>query len=80
MKSSKRSPLVLRAMNVRNKLISILKENSQGLTITELVKESKLSRSAIIVELAKLEGAKRVFIRRVGMAKIYTLQDILKWH
>lgn len=74
MKSSKMSSLMLRAMNVRKKLVKTLEENSQGLTITELVKESRLSRSAIIVELAKLEGAKKVRVRRAGMAKIYVLR------
>lgn len=75
MNSLKISPLMLRALNVRNKLIKILKENLRGLTITELVKESKLSRSAIIVELAKLEGANKVRVRRAGMAKIYSLVE-----
>ncbi len=73
MNSSKISSLMLRARNVRNKLVKILKQNPGGLTITELIRESKLSRSAIIVELAKLEGANEVSIRRAGMAKIYSL-------
>ncbi len=64
---------MLRARNVRNKLMKVLKKNPQGLTITELVRESRLSRSAIIVELAKLEGANKVSVRRAGMAKIYSL-------
>lgn len=64
---------MLRAMNVKNKLIDTLKKNPQGLTITELVKESELSRSAIIVQLAKLEGANKVKVRIAGMAKIYSL-------
>ena len=78
MNPSKMPSLMLRAMNVRKKLIQTLKENFHGLTITELVKESKLSRSAIIVELAKLEGAKEVSVRRAGMAKIYFLKDGMK--
>lgn len=46
-----------------------------GLTITEIVKISKLSRHKILTALAKLEGAERVFIRNVGMAKIYFLME-----
>jgi predicted transcriptional regulator len=65
---------MLRAKNVRNKLVQTLRKNSSGLTITELVLISGLSRSAVIVQLAKLEGANKVFVRRAGMAKIYILE------
>lgn len=57
------------------KIINILKKNSEkGLTITELVKISKLTRSAIRTILARLEGAGKVFIRKVGMVKVYVLK------
>ena len=57
-----------------SKIVEILKKNSDsGLTITELVKVSKLSRHNIITALAKLEGAGKVSIRKIGMAKIYSL-------
>lgn len=46
-----------------------------GLTITELVKLSKLTRSAVRTTLAKLEGAKKVSIRKIGMAKVYILKS-----
>lgn len=64
---------VIREMNkVSEKIIKFLKENyKEGLTITELVKVSKLSRDAVRIGLAKLEGAKKVFVKRTGMAKIY---------
>ena len=61
-------------MNDKNadKIIRILKEGeASGLTITELVSVSKLSRHKVLITLAKLEGADRVFIRKAGMAKIY---------
>ena len=58
-----------------SKIIRILKKNSNsGLTITELVEISKLSRHNIITSLAKLEGAGKVSVRKVGMAKIYSLK------
>lgn len=58
------------------KIIGILKKRPvNGLTITELVKNSKLSRHRVLVALAKLEGANRVFIRKAGMAKIYSLKE-----
>ena len=59
-----------------NKVIRTLRENSgSGLTITELVKVSKLSRHTIITTLAKLEGADKVSVRKAGMAKIYLLKN-----
>jgi len=57
------------------KVIGILeKEFPGGLMITELVKNSKLSRHIILKTLAQLEGANKVSIKRVGMAKIYSLK------
>ena len=61
--------------NIVNDIDEILKENDDGgLTITELVKISKLSRSAVRTALAKLEGAGKVSIRKIGMAKVYSLK------
>ncbi len=76
MSSSEVSSLVLRAKAVREKLIKTLQKHPQGLTITELIRVSGLSRSAILMELAKLEGANEVKIRRAGMAKIYSLVKV----
>ena len=64
-------------MNDKNmkKIVGILKkEFTKGLTITELVKTSKLSRHIVLKTLALLEGADKVFIRNAGMAKIYSLK------
>ena len=59
-----------------NKIIEILeKESVRGLTITELVKTSKLSRHIVLKTLALLEGADKVSIRKAGMAKIYSLKN-----
>jgi len=64
---------------MKDKLIRILKKNSErGLTITELVNKSELSRSAVRTVLAKLEGAKKVSVRKAGMAKIYFLNNLIK--
>lgn len=60
---------------ITDKIILILKKSTvKGLTITEIVKVSKLSRHKVLTALAKLEGADKVFIRTVGMAKIYFLK------
>jgi DNA-binding transcriptional ArsR family regulator len=63
-------------LDAPNKVIKLLeKEGRLGLSITDLVSNSKLSRSAIRIILAKMEGARMVKFRRVGMAKLYYLED-----
>jgi len=55
---------------MENKIIRILEKNKEGLTITELVKESKLTRDKVRIALAKLEGRNLIKIRQIGMAKL----------
>jgi DNA-binding transcriptional regulator GbsR (MarR family) len=57
-----------------NKIILLLVKKKEGLTITDIVNETHLSRSLIRTCLAHLEGARKVKFRRVGMAKIYVLR------
>jgi len=54
--------------------INVALKNSDGLTITDLVKKTKLNRSSVRTALAKLDGADKVSVREVGMAKIYLLK------
>jgi predicted transcriptional regulator len=56
-------------------ILRILEESKLGKTITEIVKETNLSRSSIRTALARLEGAKTVNIRKIGMAKVYSLNQ-----
>ena len=51
----------------------ILKKSRKGLTITDIVNKSKLSRSTVLNALSMLEGAAQISFRKVGMAKIYSL-------
>jgi len=53
------------------KIIKILGNSGEGRTITELTEISQLSRSAVRTALARLEGAKTITFRSVGMAKVY---------
>ncbi|MFA5856934.1 MAG: winged helix-turn-helix domain-containing protein [Candidatus Pacearchaeota archaeon] len=50
--------------------------NNGGLTITEIVNESGLSRGAVRIILARLEGGEKVIVRKVGMAKLYQPVDL----
>ncbi len=63
---------------MEDKILKILNKNRQGLTITELTKKIKISRFIIRSALSKLEGAKKVLFRRIGMAKVYSLKSTKK--
>ena len=54
----------------------IEKNNGNGLTITEIVTLSKLSRSTVRVALARFEGADKVSFREIGMAKVYIMESV----
>lgn len=56
------------------KVISCLKENRNGCSITEIVSKTKLSRSAIRTALAKLSGERIVSHRNIGIAKVYSIR------
>ena len=57
---------------MRNLVIKELKEHPEGFTISELASKLKISRNTIAITFAYLEGAGKVSIRKVGMAKIYS--------
>ena len=52
----------------------IRRSKSDGMTITEVVKQSKFPRSVVRIVLARLEGAGKIGFRKVGMAKIYSMR------
>jgi DNA-binding transcriptional ArsR family regulator len=54
-------------------ILDFLKKSKDGMTITDLVNCSGLSRSSIRTALAKLEGARKIIFRQVGMAKLYSV-------
>lgn len=66
--------------NAVNNILQILRKSPDGQTITELYESSSLSRSAIRIALAKLEGAEKVKVRKTGMAKLYSLKKGGKKH
>ena len=55
----------------REKIIKELKKNPNGFTVSELSKKLNISRQTVANCFAFLEGAEKVKIRQVGMAKIY---------
>ena len=60
-----------RGMDNKEKIIKELKKNPNGLTVSELSKRLNISRQTVSNCFAFLEGAEKVKIRKVGMAKIY---------
>jgi len=58
-----------------NFILNLLKKNEEdGLSITDIEKISKKSRAAIRIILAKLEGAEKIYFKKVGMAKLYYIK------
>lgn len=55
----------------RDIVVKELKARKEGYTISELALKLKVSRHTIANVFAFLEGAEKVSIRQVGMAKIY---------
>jgi len=54
-------------------IAELMHEKRIGLSITEIVMLTSLSRSAVRTYLARLEGAGKVTARKIGMAKVYIL-------
>jgi len=59
-----------RTMN-KEKIIKLLKTNTDGLTIIEIAKALKISRNTVPVILAEMKGEKLIRIRPVGKAKLH---------
>lgn len=62
-------------MKTKETIKKLLAKNKEGITITDLHKISKLSKSSIRDSLAELRGSQEVEYRKVGMAKVYKLKE-----
>lgn len=58
-------------MDIRDKIIKEIRTSREGCTISELAEKLGTSRNTVAIVFAFLEGAKKVHIRKTGMAKIY---------
>lgn len=56
----------------------LLSRKPEGISITEIVSLSGLTRSAVRTILAQLEGANQVSVRNIGMAKLYSFKKEVK--
>jgi len=60
------------AMNNKEVIKGLLKDNPQGLTIQELTDKTKLAWNTVTKNLAKIEGEGNLIIREVGRAKLHS--------
>jgi hypothetical protein len=56
---------------MEEKILKILKDTKEGLTIAELVRKLKSSRFIVRNNLFKLEWNKKIYFKKIGMAKVY---------
>ncbi len=59
-----------------NEITNALKKEKLGLSITELVEKTKLSRGQIRTSLAFLLGSKEIIEKQAGMTKLYFLSEV----
>ena len=60
---------------MEDRIIEFLKENPQGLMISEIADALGVHRHTITKYIYKLEGAGTIKIRKVGIAKLCYLDD-----
>lgn len=58
-------------MGNKENIIKLLQKRPDGLTISDLAKDLRLSRNTVVVVLAELKGAGKVRMRPIGMAKLF---------
>jgi len=56
---------------IKDKIVKELKSNPEGFTISELASKLNTTRNTVAITFAYLEGAEKISIRKVGMAKIH---------
>lgn len=58
-------------MSKKQQIVELLKKRLDGLTISDIARELRISRNTAVVVLAELKGAEKVRIRPIGMAKLF---------
>ncbi|MBT4651738.1 HTH domain-containing protein [Candidatus Woesearchaeota archaeon] len=58
-------------MDKKEQVVSLLKKNTDGLTIIEIARALKISRNTVPVVLAELKGEGKIRVRPIGKAKLH---------
>ncbi len=64
--------------DIKNKILTILRRNPEGLTIIKIASLVGIHRNTIPRYLYELKGEQKVRIRQIGMAKLFYIGDIGK--
>jgi len=61
--------------NLKKRILSILRENPEGLTMLNIAKLVGVHRNTIARYLYEMKGEESVVIRQIGPAKLFYLND-----
>jgi len=61
--------------NIKKRIVSILRQNPEGLTMLKIARMIGVHRNTIPRYLYELKGEERVIIRKIGPAKLFYLND-----
>ncbi len=65
---------------METKIIKTLQKNPEGLSLSELTKQTGLTKDQVRIGIARLEGAQKVKVRDIGTAKLVVLIRGRKHH
>jgi predicted transcriptional regulator len=67
--------ITLREQETRNRILNLIRENGDGLTISDISRVLEIHYTTASKYLAVLEAEKRVVHRGIGMAKLFRLNN-----
>jgi len=59
--------------NIKERIVSVLRKNPKGLTISKIAEQVGIHRTTIPKYLYELRGEKKVLIRDIGPARVFYL-------
>lgn len=65
-------------MEIEERIIGLLKKDTEGITISDIAEKLELHRHTITKYIYRLEGRETIKIRKIGIAKLCYLNDKMK--
>lgn len=62
-------------MDIEKKILEELKKESSGITLSDLADKLKVHRHTLTKYVYKLEGAEKIRVRKIGIAKLCYLNN-----